>query len=82
MNCTATLDEPSAPVGSRVLRVIDGRRSVWPRPAGNWAMALGWYVFDEAVVWTTMAGAALIIAGCLIAARANPKLAEPIEATI
>ena len=47
-----------------------------------WAMALGWYVFDEAVVWTTMVGAALIIAGCLIAARANPKLAEPIEATI
>ncbi|CCV08085.1 conserved membrane hypothetical protein [Mesorhizobium metallidurans STM 2683] len=47
-----------------------------------WAVALGWLIFDEAVTWTTLAGACLIIAGCLIAMRANPKLAEPIEATI
>ena len=47
-----------------------------------WAIALGWFFFGEAVVWTTLAGAGLIIAGCLIAARANPKIAEPIEATI
>ncbi len=47
-----------------------------------WAIALGWFFFDEAVVWTTLAGACLIIIGCLIAARANPKIAEPIEATI
>ena len=47
-----------------------------------WAIALGWFFFDEAVVWTTLAGGGLIIVGCLIAARANPKVAEPIEATI
>lgn len=44
-----------------------------------WAIALGWFIFDEAVTWMTLAGAGLIIAGCLIAARTNPKLAEPIE---
>jgi S-adenosylmethionine uptake transporter len=47
-----------------------------------WAIALGWFFFDEAVVWTTLAGAGLIIAGCLVAASVSPKLAEPIEATI
>jgi len=47
-----------------------------------WAMALGWYFFGESVEWLTIIGAALIIAGCLIAARSNPKLAEPIEATV
>jgi S-adenosylmethionine uptake transporter len=47
-----------------------------------WAMLLGWYFFGEPVEWTTLAGAAFIILGCLIAARSNPKLAEPIEATV
>ncbi|SDA50772.1 DMT family transporter [Mesorhizobium qingshengii] len=47
-----------------------------------WAIALGWFFFDEAAAWTTLAGACLIVAGCLIAARANPRLAEPIEATV
>ncbi|TPI09970.1 DMT family transporter [Mesorhizobium sp. B4-1-3] len=47
-----------------------------------WAIALGWFFFGEKVAWTTLAGACLIVAGCLIAARANPKLAEPIEATV
>ncbi|MGC5839068.1 DMT family transporter [Mesorhizobium sp. M4B.F.Ca.ET.017.02.2.1] len=47
-----------------------------------WAIAFGWFFFDEAVTWTTLAGACLIVAGCLIAARANPKLAEPIEAAV
>lgn len=47
-----------------------------------WAVALGWLFFDEAATWTTLTGACLIVAGCLIAMRANPKLAEPIEATI
>lgn len=47
-----------------------------------WAIALGWLFFGEDVAWTTLAGACLIVAGCLIAARANPKLAEPIEAAI
>ncbi|RUU67043.1 DMT family transporter [Mesorhizobium sp. M2C.T.Ca.TU.009.01.2.1] len=47
-----------------------------------WAIALGWFFFGEKVAWTTLAGAGLIVAGCLIAARANPKLAEPIEAAM
>ncbi len=47
-----------------------------------WAIALGWYFFGEGVAWPTLVGAGLIIAGCLIAARSNPKLAEPIEATL
>ncbi|MFA6155954.1 DMT family transporter [Mesorhizobium sp.] len=47
-----------------------------------WAIALGWFFFDEAVTWTTLAGAGLIVASCLIAARSNPKLAEPIEAAM
>ncbi|MGE0281822.1 MAG: DMT family transporter [Rhizobiaceae bacterium] len=44
-----------------------------------WAILLGWFMFGEAVGWTTLAGAALIIVGCLIAARTKPELAEPIE---
>lgn len=47
-----------------------------------WAIGLGWYFFGEGVSWTTLVGAGLIIMGCLIAARSNPKLAEPIEATV
>lgn len=47
-----------------------------------WAIGLGWFFFGEAVSWTTLAGALLIITGCLVAARSNPKLAEPIEATV
>ena len=47
-----------------------------------WAIALGWSFFDEAAAWTSLTGACLIVAGCLVAARANPKLAEPIEATV
>jgi S-adenosylmethionine uptake transporter len=45
-----------------------------------WAIILGWVFFREPVTWTTMAGAALIIGGCLIASRARPKLAGPVEA--
>lgn len=47
-----------------------------------WAIALGWYFFGESVGWMTLAGAGLIIVGCLIAARSKPELAEPIEATL
>ena len=47
-----------------------------------WAIGLGWLFFDEAVTWTTLAGAGLIVASCLIASRSNPKLAEPIEAAV
>lgn len=44
-----------------------------------WAIILGWVFFGESVKGSTLAGAALIILGCLIAARAKPKLAEPTE---
>ena len=47
-----------------------------------WAMALGRFYFGEIVGWTTLIGACLIIAGCLIAARSSPTLAEPIEAAV
>ena len=47
-----------------------------------WAALFGWYFFGEGVTWTTLLGGVLIIAGCLVAAKANPKLAEPIEATV
>lgn len=45
-----------------------------------WAIVLGWVFFQERVTWPTFAGAVLIIAGCLIASRARPRLAKPIEA--
>ncbi len=41
-----------------------------------WASALGWLVFRERVSSYTLAGAALIVCGCLIAARRRP-LAPP-----
>ncbi|MDE2561542.1 MAG: DMT family transporter [Sphingomonadales bacterium] len=34
-----------------------------------WAALVGWVVFGEAVTWRTLAGVALIVAGCLYAAR-------------
>lgn len=44
-----------------------------------WAILLGWLVFGETVGWTTVAGAGLIIAGCLYAARSNRRNAAPVE---
>lgn len=44
-----------------------------------WAVICGWIFFSEPVEWTTMAGAALIVIGCLIATRARPQAAEPVE---
>jgi S-adenosylmethionine uptake transporter len=44
-----------------------------------WAIVLGWVFFHEAVGWSTLAGAALIIVGCLVASRTKPRLAQPIE---
>lgn len=44
-----------------------------------WAALFGWTVFGEPLSPWTLAGAVLIIAGCLIAARRRPvPLAEPI----
>ena len=42
-----------------------------------WASALGWLIFRESVSLYTLAGAVLIVAGCLIAARG--KVPEPPE---
>jgi S-adenosylmethionine uptake transporter len=47
-----------------------------------WAIVFGWMFFGESAGWATVVGACLIIAGCIVAARSNPKLAEPIEATV
>ena len=44
-----------------------------------WAMILGWVFFQEKVGWSTLTGAAFIIGGCLLASRARPRLAKPIE---
>ena len=46
-----------------------------------WAIALGWWRFGETVSLFTLAGAALIVAGCLVAARTR-KIEHPaLEAT-
>jgi len=44
-----------------------------------WAAAFGWLFFSEAVTWPTLAGTALIVAGCWLAAR--PQAAPAIAAT-
>lgn len=47
-----------------------------------WAAILGWYFFDEAVTWMTVAGTGLIVAGCLLVAWRRPKKAEIVEAAV
>ena len=44
-----------------------------------WASALGWLVFQESVSLYTVAGAALIVAGCLFAARRKAAVPPEIE---
>ena len=44
-----------------------------------WAAALGWIFFQEPVSLYTLAGAALIIGGCIIAARAKVKVPGEVE---
>ena len=51
--------------------------SVTEYSAFLWASALGWLIFHEKVSFYTIAGAALIVGGCLIAARG--KAAAPPE---
>jgi S-adenosylmethionine uptake transporter len=41
-----------------------------------WASALGWVIFYEPVSLYTLAGALLIVGGCLLAARRKPVLPE------
>lgn len=47
-----------------------------------WLSALGWLFFGEALTIATLAGAALIIAGCALAVRAKARLPEPQEAML
>ncbi|HEX6217976.1 MAG TPA: DMT family transporter [Sphingomicrobium sp.] len=44
-----------------------------------WAAALGWIVFHEPVSVYTLAGAALIVGGCIVAARAKVKVPGEVE---
>lgn len=44
-----------------------------------WACLMGWLVFRERVSLTTLAGAALIVGGCLFAAGTRPRLPPEIE---
>ena len=45
-----------------------------------WAAALGWLVFSEPVSPYTLAGALLIVGGCVVAAREKPRPEPEIEA--
>lgn len=44
-----------------------------------WAAAMGWLVFREHLSFYTLAGAALIVGGCLIAARGRPPAPPEID---
>lgn len=44
-----------------------------------WASIMGWLVFREALTPTTLAGTALIVTGCIIAARRRPDMPPHVE---
>jgi S-adenosylmethionine uptake transporter len=46
-----------------------------------WAALLGWLFFAEPVTLATLAGTALIVAGCLLAARQLPGRVESVKTT-
>jgi S-adenosylmethionine uptake transporter len=46
-----------------------------------WASALGWVIFHERVSLYTLAGAVLIVCGCLVAASRRIAAPPEIEAT-
>ena len=46
-----------------------------------WAALFGWLVFGEEVTFITLAGTALIVAGCLLAAAQQPDKVDHVEAT-
>ena len=47
-----------------------------------WAAIMGWLAFGDRLALTTVAGAALIIAGCLMASRARPAEPPHVEPSI
>ena len=47
-----------------------------------WAALLGWWVFGERVSMLTIAGALMIVAGCLWAARRRPIVPPATEAAL
>ncbi|SCW62844.1 S-adenosylmethionine uptake transporter [Sphingobium faniae] len=47
-----------------------------------WAALVGWLLFDEQVTPATLAGAGLIVAGCLIASRIRCNAAPHVEAGV
>lgn len=47
-----------------------------------WASLFGWLIFHERLSPFTLAGAALIVAGCAIAARRHPDSDPPLEAAV
>ena len=62
-------------------RAEAGYLAVTEYSAFLWAAALGWLVFDEHVTGYTLAGAVLIVGGCLAASRRKPAVPPGIEAT-
>ena len=46
-----------------------------------WAALLGWLIFAEAITAVTLLGTALIVIGCLVAARQKPEQIDHVEAT-
>ena len=46
-----------------------------------WASLFGWLVFGEHLTVATVAGTALIVAGCLVAARQQPDKVDHVETT-
>lgn len=46
-----------------------------------WAAIFGWLVFAETLTVSTLAGTALIVLGCLIAARQEPSRIDHVEST-
>lgn len=46
-----------------------------------WAALFGWLVFGEEITLATLAGTALIVAGCLLAARQQPDHVDHVEST-
>jgi len=46
-----------------------------------WAALLGWLVFSEEVTLATLIGTALIVTGCIVAARQQPEHIDHVETT-